>query len=88
VICPTFGWPNKENDIMVMGMIQRFLELTTAMAKEHDQHHPFLYQNYAAEFQDVFAGYGKENRRRLRSIQRKYDEDDIFHRLQAGYFKV
>jgi len=74
--------------VKVMDMVKRFIDAATAMAKENDQHHPFLYQNYAAEFQDVFAGYGEENRRRLRKIQKKYDEEDIFRRLQAGYFKV
>jgi hypothetical protein len=38
--------------------------------------------------QDVFAGYGEENRGKMKEIQRKYDPEGIFDRLQPGYFKV
>jgi FAD/FMN-containing dehydrogenase len=51
-------------------------------------HHRYIYQNYANISQDVFAGYGEENRDRLRKIQRKYDPEGVFSRLQPGYFKV
>jgi FAD/FMN-containing dehydrogenase len=51
-------------------------------------HHPFIFQNYARYDQDVFAGYGLENRKRLQEIQKKYDPDGVFSRLQPGYFKV
>ena len=47
-----------------------------------------MYQNYADCEQDVFAGYGKENWDRLRGIQKKYDPEGVFSKLQPGYFKV
>ena len=58
------------------------------MGKETGTHHRYLYMNYASQNQDVFAGYGEENRKKLREIQKKYDSDDVFHRLLAGPFKV
>jgi FAD/FMN-containing dehydrogenase len=51
-------------------------------------HHRYIYQNYANVSQDVLAGYGEENRERLRRVQRKYDPEGMFSRLQPGYFKV
>lgn len=84
----TFLWPDEKDDELVYDTIKRILSRMTAIAKQRDQFHPFLYQNYAEHFQDVFAGYGEENRKRLRQIQKKYDPQDVFQRLQAGYFMV
>jgi len=58
------------------------------LGKEMGLHHPYIYQNYAAKHQDVYAGYGSENRKRLREIQKEYDPEGVFSRLQPGYFKV
>ena len=57
-------------------------------AKDLGVYHRYIYQNYANITQDVFAGYGEENRERLREIQKKYDPEGVFSRLQPGYFKV
>ncbi|KAF7920512.1 hypothetical protein EAE99_008125 [Botrytis elliptica] len=48
----------------------------------------FIYMNYASEEQDVFGGYGEVNEKKLRDIQRKYDPEGVFKRLQPGYFKL
>ena len=44
--------------------------------------------NYASQDQDVFAGYGTNNKRKLKRIQREYDPEGVFARLQPGYFKL
>jgi hypothetical protein len=88
VFVMTFFWSDEKDDEIVYDTIKRILSRMTVLAKERNQFHPFLYQNYAENFQDVFAGYGEENRKRLRQIQKKYDPEDVFQRLQAGYFKV
>lgn len=72
---------------MVGGQL-KFIERARQWAKDNGAFHPYLYMNYASEDQDVFAGYGEKNRRKLRHIQKKYDPGDVFQRLQAGYFKV
>jgi hypothetical protein len=38
--------------------------------------------------QDVYAGYGEENRARLRSVAKKYDPGNKFRELWKGYSKV
>lgn len=81
-------WPNEKDDQAFSIAEKSFINRSKAYAAETGQLHPFLYQNYAAEWQDVFAGYGEENRAKLRSIQKKYDPEDVFQRLQSGYFKV
>lgn len=60
----------------------------TEMAHELGVYHRYTYQNYANASQDVFAGYGEKNRMKLKEIQRKYDPEGVFRRLQPGYFKV
>lgn len=66
----------------------RLLQRSIALAKEMNLYHPYIYQNYADISQDVFAGYGKGNREKMRAVQRKYDPEGVFSRLQPGYFKI
>jgi hypothetical protein len=67
---------------------QNIISRAIALGEEMGLHHPFIYQNYAGPGQDVFAGYGAENRDRLLGIQQSYDPDGVFSRLQPGHFKL
>jgi hypothetical protein len=67
---------------------KNIIDRSVALGKEMGLHHPYIYQNYAAKDQDVFEGYGSKNRNRLREIQKKYDPEGIFSRLNPGYSKV
>lgn len=57
-------------------------------AKDLDQHHPYIFQNHAYHEEDVFAGYGEQNRRRLWNIRRDVDPNGLFQTLQPGFFKL
>ncbi|KAL2059793.1 hypothetical protein VTL71DRAFT_10177 [Oculimacula yallundae] len=83
-----FIWKEPIDDEAMTGAGTRLLQRSIALAKEMNLYHPYMYQNYADISQDVFAGYGKENRDRLRSVQKEYDPEGVFSRLQPGYFKV
>lgn len=83
-----FGWSNAEDDERVHQATSRFLERSVALAKDMDLHHRFIYMNYATLDQDVFAGYGEENHKRLKRVQEKYDPEGVFRSLQPGYFKL
>ena len=52
--------------------------------------HPFVYINYANKGQDVFAGYGKDNQRRLIKTQQALDPQGVFTSsgIWTGFFKV
>ncbi|CZR59926.1 related to 6-HYDROXY-D-NICOTINE OXIDASE [Phialocephala subalpina] len=84
----TFRWSLAEDDEVMNAMGNTLIEKGVEMAKERGAYHPYIYMNYANATQDVFAGYGEENRARLREIQRRYDPEGVFSRLQPGYFKV
>ncbi|KAH9211970.1 hypothetical protein DL95DRAFT_436978 [Leptodontidium sp. 2 PMI_412] len=80
-------WADPADDVLMKGAGTRLLQRSIALAKEMNLYHPYIYQNYADISQDVFAGYGKGNREKMRAVQRKYDPEGVFSRLQPGYFK-
>jgi hypothetical protein len=47
-----------------------------------------VYMNYASMFQDVISSYGTANKQRLVEISKKYDPQQVFQKLQPGYFKL
>jgi hypothetical protein len=88
VINNAIRWNYAADDDTVQGAAAKILSRSITLAKEMDVHHPFIYQNYANYTQDVFAGYAPENRKRLLQIQKIYDPEKIFERLQPGYFRL
>ncbi|KAN0094203.1 FAD-binding domain containing protein [Hyaloscypha variabilis] len=83
------GTPGGREDEVVSAVGRRVRERWERVAKEMGLWHPYVYINYADVEQDVFAGYGEENREKLRQIQRKWDPEGVFgERLQPGGFKV
>jgi FAD/FMN-containing dehydrogenase len=88
VLTVNFQWTNREDDDACETANKNIIDRVTVAAKEAGLYHRYIYQNYANITQDVFAGYGEENREKLRRIQRKYDPEGVFSRLQPGYFKV
>ena len=81
-------WDNAEDDEAVHAAHDGFLNRTVALAKEMGLWTRYIYQNYADISQDVFAGYGEDNRAKLREIQQRYDPSGMFSRLQPGYSKL
>ncbi|KAL3466929.1 hypothetical protein BJX64DRAFT_204577 [Aspergillus heterothallicus] len=84
----THGYSDPADDLRMDALNDEIMDKVIAIAKERGLYHPFIYQNYAGPGQDVFAGYGAENRARLAAIQKKYDPERIFTNLQPGYFKL
>ncbi|KAE9375878.1 FAD-binding domain-containing protein [Stipitochalara longipes BDJ] len=81
-------WDRAEDDEQVKASVERFVKRSMDLLEKEGLLHRWIYPNYANELQDVFAGYGEENRARLREIQKRYDPEGVFSRLQPGYFKV
>jgi FAD/FMN-containing dehydrogenase len=88
VLSTAMGWKDKADDEAVLQASKNIIDRSVALGKEMGLHHRYIYQNYAAQHQDVFAGYGEKNRKRLREIRNKYDPEGVFSKLQPGYFKV
>jgi len=82
------SWSSKNDDERIIAAAKRIVDGSVAAAKEMGLDYKYLYQNYAALSQDVFAGYGVANQQRLRHVSRKYDPEQVFLKLQPGYFKL
>ena len=59
-----------------------------ALAKKMGLDHRYIYQNYANQTQDVFAGLSPDNKQRLLQIQKRHDPKRVLSRLQPGAFRL
>ncbi|KAI4167241.1 MAG: hypothetical protein LQ343_007377 [Gyalolechia ehrenbergii] len=83
-----FMWSNATDDEKIYAATSKVIHRSVAAAKKLGVYNKYIYQNYAAKGQDVFAGYGEANRQRLIEISKKYDPKSVFQKLQPGYFKL
>lgn len=81
-------WSSVADDDRVIAATTRVRDGAAALAKSMGLDYKYIYQNYASLDQDVFAGYGEANKRRLIEISKKYDPGQVFQKLQPGYFKL
>jgi len=90
LVTSSWTWKDKADDEKSQTAHDKVFERATDLAREMGIFHPFIYQNYAAQGQDVFAGYGEENLKRLKKIQKSVDPDGVFARggLCGGHFKI
>ncbi|KAH9882241.1 hypothetical protein J1614_001413 [Plenodomus biglobosus] len=68
--------------------LKDFLKLIEDAAKEEGVLHRFKYLNFAASFQDPFAGYGSEEVSKLKTVAKKYDPAGVFQKQVPGGFKL
>ncbi|KAI2469678.1 FAD-binding domain-containing protein [Annulohypoxylon bovei var. microspora] len=80
-------WMLSSDDALVLTAFSNMVSRSRELARERGLDHPFLYMNYASQFQDPLGSYGAENKARLMKISKKYDPDDVFQKLNPGYFK-
>ncbi|KAK9427673.1 hypothetical protein V1505DRAFT_21194 [Lipomyces doorenjongii] len=83
-----FTWEDVSDDDAILKAASNIVQKSVAQAKAWDLDFDYLYMNYASQFQDVIPSYGKRNSKRLASIAKKYDPQEVFQKLQPGYFKL
>jgi hypothetical protein len=71
----------------LLTVCQDIVNKSVAKAKASGLDSPFLYMNYASQFQSVVPSYGAVNHAKLVSIANKYDPERVFQTLQPGYFQ-
>ena len=81
-------WSSPPDDDRIIAAGNRVVDSSVDLAKTMNADYKYIYQNYASPNQDVFASYGAANKQRLIEISRKYDPEQIFQKLQPGYFKL
>ncbi|KAK0378252.1 FAD binding domain-containing protein [Colletotrichum limetticola] len=86
------AWSNAQDDAAVGKMTANVLSRMETYAQESEISHPYLYINYAsaAQTDKVYAGYGEENVRRLKTIAREVDPEGVFSSegLWRGFVKL
>jgi hypothetical protein len=88
VINDAIRYSDADDDEKVHHANDNIMNRAVALAKEMGLDHRYIYQNYANQTQDVFAGLSPENKQRLLQIQKRHDPERILSRLQPGAFKL
>ncbi|RKL03950.1 hypothetical protein BFJ71_g3919 [Fusarium oxysporum] len=81
-------WSGDEHNDAVFKWIE---DTTWAIANATQKagiYDPFTYMGDAAGFQNIYDGYGKENKQKLLQISRKYDPSRTFQKHWPGGFKI
>ncbi|KAH8900554.1 FAD-binding domain-containing protein [Thozetella sp. PMI_491] len=84
----TVSYKSAKDDEKVQNMANSILSKAVELGKQMGLHHPFIYPNYAATGQDIYAGFSAENRQRLLEIQEAYDPGRVFSGLQPDHLKL
>lgn len=86
------AWDTAEGDGPVGTMTTNVIDRVKAAAEDLGVCYPYIYAGYARAGQDeeVFAGYGENNLRRLKEIQRSVDPSGVFtsNGLWTGHLKL
>lgn len=84
----TISYDHAKDDTATRLVSERIFTHTLAASAAAGAAHPFIYPNYAAVGQDVFAGFAPESLKRLLEIQSRYDPGRVFANLQPGHLTL
>ena len=86
------SWTEAQGDSAVWDMTRNTVNRVKSLAREYNVSSDFTYMNYAwtGQADEVFAGYGESNAKRLREIQKAVDPRGIFtlRGLWRGFMKL
>ena len=77
-------WDDPKHDACIARVMQETFDDMELATQQQGTYHAFRYRNYAAGFQDVYESFGSASQERLRTVQEKYDPEDIYNRLVPG----
>ena len=84
----TVQWAQTSDDAAVNKAAQDLFTQAEAASKSFNTYNPYLYLNYAADFQNPIAGYGAASIANLNAVSKKYDSDQLFQKQVPGGFKL
>ncbi|KAF2102206.1 FAD-binding domain-containing protein [Rhizodiscina lignyota] len=90
-ICKTFAymmWDSAKDDEKVKAAMKDLIERGKTEAVRRGLLKDYVPISYAAPWQDVFGGYGKENLEAMRQASKKYDPLQLFQLAVPGGWKL
>jgi hypothetical protein len=88
LFCLSVNWANKADDETVESAIRDLVEQANMEAQNLDAADDYIYQNYAASWQDVYGSVGDKNLKALKEISKRYDPSKLFQKAMPGGFKL
>jgi len=88
LVLVSYTWAREEDDEVITAAAQKLVKGIDENMDDMGCGSRFKYLNYAADWQDPFAGYGEENIAFLKGVAWKYDPEGIFQTRCPGGFKV
>ena len=84
----TVQWSNPADDDAINNGAKSLFSQAEAASKSLGTYNPYLYLNYAADFQNPIAGYGADSVSFLKTVNQKYDPAQLFQIQLPGGFKL
>ena len=81
-------WNDAEYDETMRDAIIEWVTAVNQATKQMGAFNPFLYLNYAGDFEDPLGGYGAASVEFMKRVAKKYDPDGVFQELMPGGFKI
>ncbi|RHZ72756.1 hypothetical protein CDV55_105257 [Aspergillus turcosus] len=81
-------WEDEADDARVEQAARALFTGIEDDARKLDAYEPYVYLNYAAEWQDPIATYGKESIENLQRVSQAVDPNGVFRNKMPGGFKI
>ena len=83
-----FGTKLERHNAELIATQKRIIGRVQVEAERRKLYHPFLFNNYSGEWQDVIGSFGEDNLKLLSQAAEVYDPEQVFQHLQSGSYKV
>jgi hypothetical protein len=82
------SWQNAADDDLVASTAESLMSAIDDEARNLGAFDPFIYLNYAGEFQDAIASYGPASVQQLQQVKNRVDPRGVFTYQVPGGYKV
>ncbi|KAL4974751.1 hypothetical protein BDW66DRAFT_81006 [Aspergillus desertorum] len=82
------SWEDEADDERVQDTARALFESIKDDARRLNSYEPFLYLNYAADWQDPIASYGEKSIEMLKRVSRNVDPEGVLRGCLPGGFKI
>ncbi|KAK4177877.1 putative FAD-binding oxidoreductase [Triangularia setosa] len=88
IIQLTASWSSSLDDTLVRTKAREMYDSLVSELQSKSATDPWVYLNYAADWQDPISGYGSANVAALKAARTKYDPNGVFTSQVPGGFKI